>query len=286
MDRKIIIGVVIVVIVLVGAFMFMNTTGESEEITGKVIGGEEVLYVVTSPWKPYMYEEDGEYKGIYVDIMDLAFDNLGIEYKFEIFPWPRAYAMGEEGVADGLLGASYKPEREPVVRFTPEQKVMVDIVNRGEIPPSEAYLGMITQVFFIRKIYEGKKEFESPEQIADGDYRIGINKGYGYAPVIYDSNWTLVEHITEEDSFSALESGEIDLYIASKAVGLSVLKEIDLLDEITFIEKPIALTPSFLLFTKASDYPNLDEIVKQFDEELIKIHESGEYNEIYRRYTE
>lgn len=282
MEKKIIIGIVALVIVIVGVLLLFNSRTET---TDKVtLEEEERLYIVTSPWKPYMYEEDGEYKGIYVDIMDLIFDNLDIEYKFEIFPWPRAYKMGEEGVADGLLGASYKPERESVVRYTPEQKTMVDKVNKGA-PIGKAYLGIVLQSFFVRKVTKDSFIFDSPEQIAESGYRVGVNKDYGYAPVVWESNWTLVEHITEKDSFEALANGKIDLYITPKAVGLTLVKDLGLSEEIGYIEKPIAQTPNFLLFTKASNYPNLDELIKKVDEELIRIHESGEYDEIYRRYT-
>ncbi len=286
MNKKIIIGITVVAIVVVGVFMFLNLRIEpSEEMIdgGVEENGERVLYIVTSPWKPYMYEEDGEYKGIDVEVMDRVFNNLGIEYKFEIFPWPRAYKMGEEGIADGFLHAAYKVEREPVIRFTDAQRTMLDEINSGG-DPSKAYLSLSMDSFFIKKMFEGSLEYESPEQIAESGLRIGVNKDYAYVPEVWKSGWNLVEHITEQESFEALMDGKIDMFVCNKVVCLFTLKEMGLSDEVVFLEKQIAVTPGFLVFTKASDYPNLDEVIKQVDEELIRIHESGEYDKIYGRY--
>ncbi len=150
MNKKIIIGIVALTLI----FMFSGCASIDEETPAQTEDIEEedvlVFKVVTSPWKPYMYEEDGEYKGIYVEMMNLTFNNLGIEYEFELFPWPRAYKMGEEGVADGFLGASYKMEREPVIRFTDTQRTMGEILNSGGDAP-KAYLSLTTEVFYIRK---------------------------------------------------------------------------------------------------------------------------------------
>lgn len=288
--RKWVILGVVAVVVIVGAFLFFNMRGESEEITGEVVGEESfeegaVLYVVTSPYKPYMYEEDGEYKGIAFEVLDRVMTNLGVEYKFELFPWTRAYKMGEEGMADAFLGASYREDREQVVRFSDVQRKLWKATSEGVIPENKIYSNLIEHVFFIRKIHEDTIVYESLDQIVEMGYRVGINKGYGYSPIILEAGINFTEYITLEAAFEALIDGEIDLYILNKAVGISTIKDLGILEEITYIEKPLDMVPAYILFTKKSDYPNVDELRQLVDEELIRIHESGEYDEIYRKYT-
>ncbi len=52
------------------------------------------LIIVTEDWKPYHYIEDGEFKGIVIDIMLLMLQELDSEQDLndiELYPWARAY---------------------------------------------------------------------------------------------------------------------------------------------------------------------------------------------------
>ena len=208
--------------------------------------------------------------------------NLGVEYTFELFPWSRALKLAEEGETDALLEVAYKEGRSDFLRYTPEQIALGEKIN--ERP--EAYLVSAEIVFFVRTLLKDALRFDSHEQIAEDGYRVGVHQGYSYPPVIADAPWTKVTFISERESFAALNEGAIDMVVTNKAVGLSIIKEIGLSEKITFIDKPLFSRVSYIFFTKNSDYPGIDELIKKVDEELIKIHQSGEYEEIYRKYTE
>jgi len=283
MNKKIIIiWVVVLAVVVVGVFVLLNLGGEKTELAEEVVEEDKelTLYVKTSPWKPYMYEEDGEYVGIAVEVLDLVMTRLDVNYDFELVPWSRALKLAEVGEIDVVLAGGYAYDRESFIQFTPEQRAY----GIEGIPPT-SYLEFIDGAFFVRSEAKDSFSFESIEQISSAGYRIGVNQGYSYHVDIAAADWNRVSHVTEQDSFEALMNREIDLFLSYKEVGLAIRDELGLNDKVSFIEgDPPFRVYYFLLFGKNSNYPGIDDLQKRVDEELIKIHASGEYDEIYNSY--
>jgi polar amino acid transport system substrate-binding protein len=284
MNKKIIIGAVVVVLVIVGVFAFFYMKSESEVITGKVVdekSEERILSVATLEWKPFMYEENGAHKGIGVDVMDEVLDNLNVDYNLVFIPWSRALKLAEVGEVDAVLGATYKEDRESYIDYTSEQRAY----GKENIIP-ETYLYKTDYILFIKKANEEILEFESIDQITIDGYTVGVNQDFSYTPAINNALWDTVVHFDEERSFNALLNDEMDFFLASKEVGLDILNKIGLSDEITYIDTPVDTSYIFLVFSKNSDYPDLDRLIERVDEELISIHASGEYDEIYDKYIQ
>ena len=285
MKKKIIIGIIAIVIIVIGIFVFLNT--DSSETTRKVSTEESSeirkLYVVTSPWKPFMYEEDGEYKGLAVELLDRIMTELDIPYTFELLPWTRALKLVELGEADAALTATYSPERALYVYFTPEQIRYAE--EGGEIPESTLVAGEF--VFFVRKLVANSFRFESGEQVVEDEYRVGINQSYIYTVIPTDDpNLITEEFVDEEEGILALMEGGIDVFLAEKLVGTSVLKDVGLEDEVTYIEheKGEGIFPEYILFSKNSDYPYIQQLVEDVDRVIIELKRSGEYDKIYNKY--
>lgn len=285
MNSKIIIGITALVIVVLGILLFLNPGDRSSEIkeemfNEEIIGvEEEILHIVTLPWKPFAYEENGEYKGIGVDIMDKALKNLDIDYNLALIPWSRALKLTEVGDADAILLATYEEDRESYLAYTSEQLEY----GREEIIP-ESYLLKIDYVLFVKKVNKEVLNFESVDQIILEGYTIGVNQDFSYTPKINDANWNTVVHFDETNSFRALQAGEMDYFLANREVGLDVLSKINLSEEITYIDAPADSSYLFLVFSKNSDYPNLDELIKKVDKEFLEVRQSGGYDEIYDKY--
>lgn len=53
------------------------------------------LHLVTESYPPYNYAEDGELKGLSVELMQLIMADAGLEYDMELMPWARAIALAE-----------------------------------------------------------------------------------------------------------------------------------------------------------------------------------------------
>ncbi len=272
-----------IIVIVVGVFMFMSPRDESSEVVENENKDDVlVFHVKTSPWDPYMYEEDGEYKGIAYDVMDLALTRLGVDYDFELIPWSRAMKMAGSGEVDALLSGTYSKKREEFTTFTPEQ---LDYGYNGIIPTR--YLHTVDGSFWVRNIFRDSFVFESIDQIRTDGYRIGLNQGYSYGVDVNNADWNVVYHVTEEESMEALQRGEIDMFLTPEPVGFVTRKNLGLQDEISIAKGPTPyIAYQFLLFSKYSDYPNIGELQHRVDEEFLKIHESGEYDEIYAKYTQ
>lgn len=68
-------------------------------------------------WYPYSYQENNISKGIHVDIVDKALNNLGYKVIFKPLPWKRCIQSAELGKYGGIVSASYKPERAVVLNY-------------------------------------------------------------------------------------------------------------------------------------------------------------------------
>lgn len=53
------------------------------------------LLVVTEEWRPYNYSEGGEIKGTATEIVKKVLHRAGIDYTIKVYPWARAYHMGQ-----------------------------------------------------------------------------------------------------------------------------------------------------------------------------------------------
>jgi len=102
--------------------------------------------------------------------------------------------------------------------------------------------------------------------------------------MINAANLNTISYVNEAKGLEALEKGEVDLFIANTEVGLAILKDRGLSEHIIYIDTPIDVSYLFLTFSKNSDYPNIAELQKAVDKELINIHESGEYDKIRDKY--
>ena len=58
----------------------------------------EQLRIVTDPWAPYVYEENGETKGIDYEVTAEVFRRLGVDVRWEFMPWKRCMLMVDQGL--------------------------------------------------------------------------------------------------------------------------------------------------------------------------------------------
>ncbi len=279
MDKKIIIGIVALICIFMfsGCNTIEETPAQTEDIEEEEV---RLLYVVDSSWPPYMSEdEDGEVVGFAAELLDRIMNELNISYKFEILPWSRALKLLETGGADAGLLVSHTAERESFFYFNDDQ---IKFNTEGaEIP--EFTTANSESVFFVRKLHADTIKFESFEQIAQDGYRVGVVQAFNYD--MYPDDMNIVEVISEEQLMLDLSEGLIDMYSRNKLVGLAMRKKLGLTNEITYLDKEVAVTPMYMLFSRNSDYPNLEQIDKEVQRVILELKESGEYEEIYNKYT-
>src|SRR4051812_29535911 len=78
------------------------------------------MTLVTAYYPPFAYEENGQQKGIAVDLLKEAFARMHQEMRIEFVPFPRAISMVKRGEADAIFPFSISAEREKFVRYPSE----------------------------------------------------------------------------------------------------------------------------------------------------------------------
>lgn len=233
------------------------------------------LVFVCEPWPPFEYEKDGKAVGINPMVIQRVMERLGLPYEIRFFPWARAWLMAQKGAADVVMSVSYNAEREPYLYYTEEQR---DFAKTGKLPPD--YLWMTEYVFFVVKKNANRFHFESYAQIKADGIRVGVNRGYTYHPEFLEAKLGSREFSSAREGLEALIAGEIDLYPMDRTIGFAQLREMGLHDSVTTLPKPLFSKPYLAPFVRKSDYPQLRQVMQDFNAELRRLRESGEYQRI------
>ena len=73
--------------------------------------------VFTEQLAPVHYEEDGEIRGIATDVVSEIFKEAGLEPKFEIYPWKRAYQKALSTDESFIYTINRTEKREPLFKW-------------------------------------------------------------------------------------------------------------------------------------------------------------------------
>ena len=69
----------------------------------------ERLRIVSDDWAPYIYQDNGQPRGMHYEISREVFKRLGLDVQWIFLPWKRCLAMAEQGLADGVMGVFKVP---------------------------------------------------------------------------------------------------------------------------------------------------------------------------------
>ena len=290
MNKKTIIGIIIIAGVAIGAVVWQKSIPDQSPLnldrtTRSPVSQEKTvrpLRVVTSSWEPFMYEVDGEARGFSVAMLERIMRELDVAYSLEFYPFSRALRLVAAGEADALLNGGYALEREEYLYYTSAQR---DFVQAGGQMP-KAIVAPVEYVLFVRKLLAPNVRFDSAAQVRADDYRVGVRQDYTYPPGIESAGWQRREFISDEKGLQALAEGTIDVFLAEKIVGIDTLRALELEDTITYIEneKGEGLFPGYLLFSKHSDYPDIEQLVSKVDSTILDLRNQGVYESLFNTY--
>ncbi len=68
-------------------------------------------------WFPFTFVEDRQVRGLHVDIVSTALDQLGWQAQFTPMPWKRCLQEAEQGRIDAIVTASYQAQRARYLFF-------------------------------------------------------------------------------------------------------------------------------------------------------------------------
>lgn len=213
---------------------------------------------------PYVFKQDGEYKGLIVDIVNEAFTRMGMRYKMEGVPFNRAITQLQEGSLDVGTDVFRKPEREAFLYY-----------------PIEYPIAVYPYTLFKLKTLDF--EFTgNPEELIP--YKIGYIRGYslgGYDQYVNDDRFTFVESESPEANMKLLLNGRVDFVVDVMSTGVSVIENHGAEDEVELVLPAINSNASYITFSKAR---NLEKLMYEYEYVVQSMIDDGTLQAIYDSY--
>lgn len=221
----------------------------------------ESLRIVTEPWAPYVYLQDGKPTGIDYEITARVFKRLGIDVEWQFLPWRRCLMMLEEGQADGALDIFESAERDSQLLY-----------------PAEP----LSQVEFV--LFQAKARPHPFGSLNDlRGLKVGTSPGFMYGQAFRESE--LFERETAptlEANLGKLVLGRVDLVITDRRVGRYAVKALGLQDQIEELPVLVSRDPQYLALRRNA---GMDLLVQRFAAELRRFKQEPAYAELIARYA-
>ena len=220
----------------------------------------EKLRIVTEPWAPYVYDDNGTMRGLDYETTVIVFQRLGIEVQWQFLPWKRCLAMLDQGHADGALDIFHSHERDAVLLY-----------------PSEP----LSEVSFV--LFYANDRPHPVQGLEDlRDLTVGTSPGYLYGAAFSDSTLFNREAApSHEANFGKLMLGRIDLVITDRRVGQHGIKALGLEGKVSQAPAVVSHQPQFLAVRRGA---GMDLLVQRFAAELKRFKQEPAYTALSIKY--
>jgi len=301
MNKKIIIGIVVIVV----AVLFFVFKGSEDEITGEVVEGglgeNEVAHVkpsiiiVTADFPPFKFLEGEEIIGLDTEIILAVFDRMGYEVTVEMLPFKRADIETRNGTYAAYYTFTYNDDRGEDYLFTnPISAVQnfffYDTYRLGD-PKVQKVRDWETLDFLeglevgVSENYNYDAEFMNLWRPADQPQWNPNEEGF----VRIFNAQEITSESNEKQHLIKLDKGEIDTFISEISVG-NYFREQDLekFGNIAYAKKPVGEVRTFHMgFSKKWRGSNGEEpqaLLDDFNLELANFIQEGGRLPIYEKY--
>ncbi len=209
---------------------------------------------------PYEYEENGEAKGIQVEIVEELFERAGVRLNLVYLPFPRAYKKVEEGYMDGLFNF-YKT------------------ASRMERFDYSAPLILNPLMYFVRKDFPLR--IETLEDLRG--MWVGVMEGYTYGDH-FDNSTHFKKDVagSHVSNLRKLEAGRIDVYPVDRLVGIYTAHQLGMTNEFNILPDPLVVMEGHIGFTKNRH----EHLITKLNEILADMRQSGRIEAIAHAYME
>lgn len=217
----------------------------------------ERLRIVSDDWAPYIYEENGQPRGVDFEVASEVFKRLGVEVQWQLLPWKRCLAMVEQGLADGVLDIFKTDSRQASVVYPDEPMSLVEFV-----------------------LFQAKARPHAVTRLEDLDgLTIGTSPGYDYGPSFLQSPLVRREAApTLEANFGKLQLGRIDLLITDRRVGQHLRRQLGLEQVIEELPLLVSRQPQYLGLARK---PGSEALAQRFAAELRRFKQEPAYAQLH-----
>lgn len=225
-------------------------------------GRELIVGVSMTDYRPFYFEENGQFRGAAAEIVALLASELGHSLTYRRFPWKRV----QHNLATGRID-------------------MVVLYFKTEKRARDVYYVEIPHIYESSSLAVRK---DSPIAFSGdiGDlagYSFGNVDGYWHGKT-YSENESLtkIEMSSTKDLLATLVRGRIDIAVCNKPVMIGIAEEMGLLDKIHFLEPKIDYAPDYIAFSKAS--PDAKNLTASFSKALKAFVKTEKYKAILSKY--
>lgn len=239
---------------------------------------KEVFKIGAEMLIPFEYAQNGQSKGINIQLIDTIFKRMNIPYEIHFgTEEERAFDMLKHGKVDAILSISYKADRTDVL-FYPAGFENDDKPQNFMWASEYVFFGLKNKInnFANKNLSELKKE----------NAKIGVVHGVSYSPEFWAAKLNIIEASSDEDNYNKLLKGEIDLYITDKTIGRFTLKSMNLSEQISYLPQRILSKPYTLAISKLSKNKYIEAVKKQFYVELEWTKKSGVARKFFSEYLQ
>lgn len=223
------------------------------------------LELVTFQYPPYEYEENGEIKGVAVQVVKAVFNRMKQPINITVIPWARALQRIQQGRADAIFTAYRTNARESFADFS----------NEILMPQ--------TVSLFVRK--DTDIEFDG-DLAALSDYQFGavIKVSYGdlFDNAVKDKVISRVQLVGDgKQNLRKLVAGRVDIVVSNTYGARHILQKMDESDAVRELSPVLQNVPSYIAFSKKRE---LSDVRDRFDKILKSMKDDGSYDEIINAY--
>lgn len=213
----------------------------------------ETVKLATGEWTPYSSESMDGY-GFITEIVSEVLRDMGVTPEYDFQKWKRCYALVKRGKVWAAFPYSFTEKRGKEVLFS-------DVIGEST-----------TKFFYY------KKTPVKYHTLADlKPYKIGGVKGYFYDEAFKKAGLNVSYTSDEISALKKLKAGRVDLMPLNELVGRATIKKNFPDEEKHFktLEKPYGKDNLMLIVSEA--YPNSAELLKRFNESLVRVKKSKAY---------
>ncbi len=219
------------------------------------------LVIACEEYPPYEFLEDGQPRGLCVELVQETCQRLGLEPVFRFMSWTQALAQVQAGQAQAILSLYQTPEREAFLVF-PHRPLA-----------QERVAAMVRKGSGVR--VQGVPDLAK--------LRVGVNAGYAYGPLIDDlKGLNKVEAADPATLLRDLAEGRSDVALGNELTLNHVALQLKLLHRLEN-QRTLSSAPLFIGFAKAQG-AQAQELADGFDRALKELNEEGIAGRIRAQY--
>lgn len=219
----------------------------------------EKLTLGTGEFPPYI-SSSLQHGGALTNIVTSSFAKSGYQSDVDFIPWNRAFKLAENGRIDATFAWSIKADRK--VKFLYSKPLFIF--------EQKAFALEDSTINISENAFSGSVNLCRPQGYAvQGLSKKLIEKG-------------VANHFSPPDvetCFNMLKVGRVDIVVVDKLEGLSyVAKQFSSTGDVKTLDKTFFKYSNHLLVSKK--HPNANTLIKDFNEGLDRLMDSGEYQTI------